>query len=95
MPPSLSAVPKVYRSCGYAEWEDEVQDLYTSSWSSQPELVRTLLAEMFEEHEDVHDLVCYFLRRIGKRWPKKGALNRVLLEEFLKWKEKRAKSLPK
>lgn len=90
-----SAVPAVYRSCGYGEWEDEVQAEYASSWSTKPEQVRSLLAEMFEEHENIHDLICYFMRRAGKRRPKKDALNKVLLEEFFKWKRKKAKKLPK
>ena len=68
---------------------------YASSWSTKPDLVRALLEEMFEEHEDIHDLICYFMRRAGRRRPKKDALNKVLLEEFLKWKRKRAKRLPK
>lgn len=96
VPPSPSpTVPKVYRSCGYGEWEDEVQAEYASSWSTQPDRVRALLEEMFDEHEDIHDLICYFMKRAGRRRPKKDALNKVLLEEFLKWKCKKAKSLPK
>jgi hypothetical protein len=89
------AVPAVYRSSGYGEWEDGIQAEYASNWKTKPEQVRAMLAEMFEEHEDVHDLICYFLRRVGRRRPKKDALNKVLLEEFLKWKQKKAKNLPK
>ena len=85
---------KVYRSYGYGEWEDEVLAVFATSWSSKPGEVKTLLREMFEEHTDIHDLICYLMRRRERRRPKKDAPNKVILEEFLKWKKERANNLP-
>lgn len=69
--------------------------MFASSWKKEPEKVRALLREMFEEHENIHDLICFFLRRAGKKRLKGHTLNRELLEEFKKWKKEKANNLPK
>lgn len=95
---ALPAVPDVYRAQGYGEWEDEVWAEFASSWNSGGrDKVHALLGEMFEEHNDIHDLLCYFLRGLGRRRPtnKKHALYKTLLEQFQKWKEEREGDLPK
>ncbi len=88
-------MPAVYRSCGYGEWEDELLALHDRLWATQPDQVLALMSTMFKEHSDVHDLVCYFLRRVGRRRPKKDALWKVILQEFLKWKQQKGDNLPK
>ncbi len=88
-------MPDAYKVYGYGEWEDDLQAVFASSWKSEPEKVRVLVREMFELHKDVHSLICFFLRRVGWRRPKKLALHRLILEEFKKWKEERADNLPK
>ena len=82
---------------GYNEWEDDIKAAYLKSWRSDPDSVRRLMREMFEEHEDVHEVVLFFVRRMGKKKGngKRYTLNRALLLEFLKWKKEKAENLPK
>lgn len=93
--PLSLVIPDVYRRSGYGEWEDEVQSLFSSCWESEPEKVHALLREMFEVHEDTHALVCFFLRRMGRRKPNKRTLQKILLEDFQKWKEEQKMDLQK
>lgn len=87
---------QVYRSMGYGEWEDDVKSVFHTSWKEDRGKVWGVLREMFEEHEDVHELVLFFLRHMGNKGRSKThALNRALLLEFLKWKTERAGKLPK
>lgn len=96
--PLTPPVPSVYRTCGYGEWEDELLAEFESSWKTHPQRLLSLLREMFEEHKDVHDLVCYFLRSLGRRRPnnKRHTFYKALLDEFQKWKKdkKKAGNLP-
>lgn len=82
---------------GYEEWEDDIKALFLKSWKTDPDSVRALMREMFEEHEDVHEVVLFFMRCMGKKKPnnKRYTLNRALLLEFLKWKKEKAGNLPK
>ncbi len=87
---------QVYRSMGYTEWEDDIKEAFLKSWTHDPGSVRKLMREMFEEHEDVHEVVLFFIRHLGKKKSanKKYTLNRALLLEFLEWKREREGHLP-
>ena len=82
---------------GYSEWEDEIRESFTKNWQGDPDSVRRMMREMFEEHEDVHEVVLYFIRYLGKKrgTTKRYTLQRALVLEFLKWKKEKRGKMPR
>jgi len=82
---------------GYVEWEEEIKESFMVKWQGDPDSVRRLMREMFEEHEDVHEVLLFFIRHLGKKRGtcKKYTFHRAVVQEVLKWKKERKGNLPR